>query len=78
MVMSSSLNNKLPEEDNIDVLGTLQKGVLTTSIILDQIPAIQLPTFSLAAGLAVIYAVEDLLPDLQKLQFKMAQRCMFK
>jgi len=46
------------------------KGVLTTSIILDQIPAIQLPTFSLAAGLAVIYAVEDLLPDLQKLQLK--------
>lgn len=46
------------------------KGVLTTSIILDQIPAIHLPTFSLAAGLAVIYAVEDLLPDLPELQLK--------
>jgi BirA family transcriptional regulator, biotin operon repressor / biotin---[acetyl-CoA-carboxylase] ligase len=45
-------------------------GVLTTSIILDQIPALQLPTFSLAAGLAVIYAVEDLLPNLQGLQLK--------
>ncbi len=46
-------------------------GVLTTSIILDQIPTIHLPTFSLAAGLAVIYTVEDLLPNLQgKLQLK--------
>ena len=40
-------------------------GVLTASFILDQIPAIQLPKFSLAAGLAVIYAVEDLLPGWQ-------------
>lgn len=46
-------------------------GVLTTSIILDQIPTIHLPTFSLAAGLAVIYTVEDLLQNLQgKLQLK--------
>ncbi len=38
-------------------------GVLTASIILDSIPAAHLPTLSLAAGLAVIYAIEDLLPS---------------
>ena len=38
-------------------------GVLTASFILDQISAVQLPKFSLVAGLAVIYAIEDLLPD---------------
>ncbi len=38
-------------------------GVLTASFVLDQILAIQLPEFSLVAGLAVIYAIEDLLPD---------------
>ncbi|MEO8892227.1 MAG: biotin--[acetyl-CoA-carboxylase] ligase [Coleofasciculaceae cyanobacterium] len=40
-------------------------GVLTTSIILDHIPVIELTTLSLTAGLAVVYAVEDLLPNLQ-------------
>ncbi len=40
-------------------------GVLTASFILDRLPVIQRTGFSLAAGLAVIYAVEDLLPDLQ-------------
>jgi BirA family transcriptional regulator, biotin operon repressor / biotin---[acetyl-CoA-carboxylase] ligase len=40
-------------------------GVLTTSVVLDGLPVSQLPGLSLAAGLAVIYAVEDLLPNLQ-------------
>lgn len=53
------------------------KGVLTTSIILDQIPTVQLPTFSLAAGLAVIYAVEKLLPNLQGLQLKWPNDVLF-
>lgn len=53
------------------------KGVLTTSIILDQIPAIQLPTFSLAAGLAIIYAVEDLLPNLQGFKLKWPNDILF-
>jgi BirA family biotin operon repressor/biotin-[acetyl-CoA-carboxylase] ligase len=53
-------------------------GVLTTSIILDQIPAAQLPTFSLAAGLAVIYALEDLLPNLPELQLKWPNDVLFK
>jgi BirA family transcriptional regulator, biotin operon repressor / biotin---[acetyl-CoA-carboxylase] ligase len=42
-------------------------GVLTATVVLDEIPAIQLPATSLAAGLAVIYAVEDLVPDCQGL-----------
>lgn len=42
-------------------------GVLTASIILNSIPTLFLPTLSLAAGLAVIYAIEDLLPDSQGL-----------
>jgi BirA family transcriptional regulator, biotin operon repressor / biotin---[acetyl-CoA-carboxylase] ligase len=42
-------------------------GVLTASFVLDQIPVTQLPGLSLAAGLAVIYAIEDLLPELQNL-----------
>ncbi|MBW4553415.1 MAG: biotin--[acetyl-CoA-carboxylase] ligase [Aphanocapsa sp. GSE-SYN-MK-11-07L] len=37
-------------------------GVLTASFILDQIPVSQLPGLSLAAGLAVIYAIADLIP----------------
>ncbi len=41
-------------------------GVLTASFVLDRIPAVQLAGFSLAAGLATIYAVEDLMPDLQE------------
>lgn len=40
-------------------------GVLTASVVLDGLPASQLPGLSLAAGLAVIYAVEDLLPNLR-------------
>jgi BirA family transcriptional regulator, biotin operon repressor / biotin---[acetyl-CoA-carboxylase] ligase len=40
-------------------------GVLTASFIFDGLPASHLPGLSLAAGLAVIYAVEDLLPNLQ-------------
>lgn len=40
-------------------------GVLTASIVLQQVPAVHLPGLSLAAGLAAIYAVEDLLPSLQ-------------
>lgn len=42
-------------------------GVLTASFVIDQIPAVQLPAFSLAAGLAVIYAIEGLLPDWKEL-----------
>lgn len=37
-------------------------GVLTASFVLDHLPMAQLPGLSLAAGLATIYAVEDLLP----------------
>ena len=40
-------------------------GVLTASFVLEHIPVAQLPVISLGAGLSVIYAVEDLLPDLQ-------------
>ena len=40
-------------------------GVLTASVILTQIPSDQLPELSLAAGLSVIYAVEDLAIDCQ-------------
>lgn len=39
------------------------KGVLTASFVLDQVSPDRLSGLSLAAGLAVIYAVEDLLPD---------------
>jgi BirA family transcriptional regulator, biotin operon repressor / biotin---[acetyl-CoA-carboxylase] ligase len=46
-------------------------GVITASFILDRIPVSQLPGLSLAAGLAAIYAVEDLMPSLTgKLQLK--------
>ena len=38
-------------------------GVVTASFVVDRLPANQLPGLSLAAGLAVIYAVEDLSPD---------------
>lgn len=40
-------------------------GVLTASFVLDRLPMSQRTGFSLAAGLAVIYAIEDLLPSLQ-------------
>lgn len=40
-------------------------GVLTFSVVLESIPLEQLPGLSLVAGLAVIYALEDLIPDLQ-------------
>ena len=42
-------------------------GVLTASFVCDRLPVAQLPNLSLAAGLAVIYAVEDLLPECQDL-----------
>lgn len=41
------------------------EGVLTASFVLENIPVAQLPVVSLGAGLAVIYAIEDLLPALQ-------------
>ena len=41
-------------------------GVLTASFVLDRILAVQLPGFSLAAGLATIYAIEDLVPGLRE------------
>lgn len=48
-------------------------GVLTASFILDRLPTAQLPGLSLAVGLAVIYAVEDLLSEQQgKLRLKWA------
>ncbi|PSB28610.1 biotin--[acetyl-CoA-carboxylase] ligase [Stenomitos frigidus] len=40
-------------------------GVLTASFVLESISVAQLPVVSLGAGLSVIYAVEDLLPNLQ-------------
>lgn len=40
-------------------------GVLTASFVLEQIPIEQLAGISLAAGLAVINAVEDLVPTLE-------------
>jgi BirA family transcriptional regulator, biotin operon repressor / biotin---[acetyl-CoA-carboxylase] ligase len=46
-------------------------GVLTASFVLDRLPVAHLPGLSLAAGLATIYAVEDLLPNLEdKLRLK--------
>ena len=46
-------------------------GVLTASFVLDRLPIFQLPGLSLAAGLAVVYGVEDLLPScLGRLQLK--------
>lgn len=41
-------------------------GVLTASFVLENIPVAQLPVVSLGAGLAVIYAIEDLLPALKE------------
>ncbi|MEG4028379.1 MULTISPECIES: biotin--[acetyl-CoA-carboxylase] ligase [unclassified Microcoleus] len=38
-------------------------GVLTVSFVLDNLNPTLLPGISLAAGLAVIYAIEDLVPD---------------
>jgi BirA family transcriptional regulator, biotin operon repressor / biotin---[acetyl-CoA-carboxylase] ligase len=40
-------------------------GVLTASVVLTQMPSAQLPKLSLAAGLAIIYAIEDLVVDRQ-------------
>jgi BirA family transcriptional regulator, biotin operon repressor / biotin---[acetyl-CoA-carboxylase] ligase len=40
-------------------------GVLTASFIIDRFPVQRLPGFSLAAGLAVIRAIADLIPTLQ-------------
>jgi BirA family transcriptional regulator, biotin operon repressor / biotin---[acetyl-CoA-carboxylase] ligase len=41
-------------------------GVLTFSMVLEKIPLEQLPGLSLVAGLAVIYALEDLMPVVQE------------
>ncbi|MBW4694926.1 MAG: biotin--[acetyl-CoA-carboxylase] ligase [Lyngbya sp. HA4199-MV5] len=55
------------------------KGVLTASFILENIPVVQLPAVSLGAGLAVIDAVEALLPPLQgMLQLKWSNDVLFK
>jgi BirA family transcriptional regulator, biotin operon repressor / biotin---[acetyl-CoA-carboxylase] ligase len=40
-------------------------GVVTASFVIDRIPVSQLPGLSLAVGLAAIYAIEDLMPDLE-------------
>lgn len=46
-------------------------GVLTASFVLDDLPASRLSGLSLALGLAVIYAVEELLPETRgKLRLK--------
>jgi BirA family transcriptional regulator, biotin operon repressor / biotin---[acetyl-CoA-carboxylase] ligase len=54
-------------------------GVLTFSVVLASIPVEQLPGLSLVAGLAVIYALEDLIPDLQgKLSIKWPNDLLFE
>jgi BirA family transcriptional regulator, biotin operon repressor / biotin---[acetyl-CoA-carboxylase] ligase len=54
-------------------------GVLTASFILDHLPAIQLPGLPLMVGLAVIYAIEDLLPVQQgKLELKWPNDVLFQ
>lgn len=54
-------------------------GVLTASFILDRLPTSQLPRLSLAAGLAAIHAVEDLLPDLHsRLRLKWPNDVLFE
>ncbi|MCG9890795.1 MAG: biotin--[acetyl-CoA-carboxylase] ligase [Thermosynechococcaceae cyanobacterium MS004] len=46
-------------------------GVITASFVLDKIPRDRLSGLSLAAGLAVVYAIEDLVPSLaEMLQIK--------
>lgn len=40
-------------------------GVLTLSVVLDRLAAAQLAGFSLLAGLAMIYAIEEVMPSLQ-------------
>lgn len=40
-------------------------GVLTASFVLDALPIVRLPGLSLAAGLAVIHAIEEVLPQLE-------------
>lgn len=54
-------------------------GVLTASVVLENLIASQLPALSLTAGLAVIYAVEDVLPELQnQLRLKWPNDVLFK
>ncbi len=54
-------------------------GVLTFSVVLASIPLEQLPGLSLVAGLAVIYALEDLIPDLQgRLSIKWPNDLLFQ
>jgi BirA family transcriptional regulator, biotin operon repressor / biotin---[acetyl-CoA-carboxylase] ligase len=53
-------------------------GVLTFSVVLASIPIEQLPGLSLVAGLAIIYALEDLIPDLKgKLSIKWPNDLLF-
>ncbi|MBC7969573.1 MAG: biotin--[acetyl-CoA-carboxylase] ligase [Verrucomicrobia bacterium] len=54
------------------------EGVLTASFVLEQVPVAQLPIVSLGAGLAVIYAVEDLLPLQGVLRLKWANDVLLK
>ena len=54
-------------------------GVLTASFVLESVPVAQLPIVSLGAGLAVIYAVEDLVPALKDvLQLKWSNDVLLK
>lgn len=54
-------------------------GVLTASFILEQLPSAQLPGLPLAVGLAVIYTIEDLLPEqLGKLGLKWPNDVFFR
>lgn len=54
-------------------------GVLTFSMVLENIPLEQLPGLSLVAGLAVVYALEDLMPDVQgRLSIKWPNDVLFE
>jgi BirA family biotin operon repressor/biotin-[acetyl-CoA-carboxylase] ligase len=54
-------------------------GVLTFSMVLEKIPLEQLPGLSLVAGLAVIYAIEDLIPKVQgRLSIKWPNDLLFE
>ena len=54
-------------------------GVLTFSMVLEKIPLEQLPGLSLVSGLAVIYAIEDLMPDIQgRLSIKWPNDLLFE
>ena len=54
-------------------------GVLTFSMVLEKIPLEQLPGLSLVAGLAVIYAIEDLIPNMHgRLSIKWPNDILFE